>query len=59
MNELVQQKAEIAARLAVRDNDVDDPTWPLRVAKLAADALLDAFRVRPIGDSEHRWMPEV
>ena len=49
---------EIAARLAVRDNAVDDPTWPLHVAKLAADALLDAFRVRPLADDEHRWIAE-
>jgi hypothetical protein len=49
---------EIAARLAVRDNAIDDPTWPQRVANVAADALLDAFRVRPIAHDERRWIRE-
>ena len=54
MTELIA--AEIAARIAVRDDNVDDPEWTLRVARLAADALLDSFRVRPIGDGDRRWM---
>ncbi len=46
---------EIRARVAVRDNDTLDPTWASRAASVAADAVLDAFKLRPRVDGEPRW----
>ncbi len=48
--------AEIGARLAVRDYD-DDPERAPRIARLAADALLNSLRVRPMSDDERWWLP--
>ena len=48
--------AEIGARLAVGDYDIDDPEWAPRIAGLTADALLDSLRVRPMTDGERRWL---
>jgi hypothetical protein len=48
---------EIGARLAVRDTDVENPAWPTRLAKNAADSLLDRFQVRErvVGELRYRW----
>ena len=46
---------EIRARIAVHDNDTLDPTWASRVAAVAADALLDSFKLRPRAAGERRW----
>ena len=46
---------EIRSRVGVHDDDVLDSTWAARVATVAADALLDSFRFRPLVDGERRW----
>ena len=46
VDEMVQIVAEeIEARIALGDSDVEDPAWSRRVAVLAADVLLDRFRI--------------
>ena len=45
----------LSVRLAMEDSDVTDPAWPNRIASLAADALLDRFRVLPRSADEPRY----
>ena len=49
---------EISARLAVRDTNLDDPAWTVRLATIAADSLLDRFQVRERPASEARYRRE-
>jgi hypothetical protein len=49
---------EISARLAVRDSNVNDPAWTMRLATLAADSLLDRFQVRERPASQPRYRRE-
>jgi hypothetical protein len=38
---------EIEVRIAEDDRRVDDPAWRLSIGRMAADALIDRFVVRP------------
>jgi hypothetical protein len=46
---------ELSVQLTMEDSDVKDPAWPNRIASLAADALLDRFRVLPRSADEPRY----
>ena len=48
--------AEVLAALLFMAIVIPTAVHGLRVASLAADALLDAYRVRPLDDSERRWI---